>query len=445
VVVRAVAAISHGSTVRYFPRGASRDVFAHRDRECLIEGPAGTGKTFGMLWKLHLMALKHPGMRGLMVRKTLESLKASALVTYQERIIGSAEFGVVFFGGNKIKPAHFRYPNGSIIVMGGIDKPAKIMSSEYDVAYINEATELTEADWESISVRLRYNRMPYQQLLADCNPDVPTHWLNQRCNAGNTVRLISRHKDNPALFDVDSGQWTSEGVAYMARLNSLSGVRLKRLRDGVWCAADGQVYEEWDPAIHLVDRFAIPEAWPRYWSIDFGYTNPFVWQAWAEDPDGRLFRYREIYMTGMLVEDAAPRIKALTADEPRPKAIVTDHDAEDRATFERHIGMKTNAADKRVSTGIQAVTGRLKHAGDGKPRLFFLRDSLVNRDPSLVDRRAPLCTEEEFPSYVWDVRQSQRKGEHPIKDNDHGQDATRYMVMFREPGNAKSKVIRGYR
>jgi predicted transcriptional regulator len=41
--------------------------------------------------------------------------------------------------------------------------------------------------------------------------------------------------------------------------------------------------------------------------VDFGYTNPFVMQWWAEDPDGRLYLYREIYRTRRLVEDHAKR------------------------------------------------------------------------------------------------------------------------------------------
>ena len=31
------------------------------------------------------------------------------------------------------------------------------------------------------------------------------------------------------------------------------------------------------------------------WSVDFGFTNPIVIQWWAEDPDGRLYLYRELY------------------------------------------------------------------------------------------------------------------------------------------------------
>jgi phage terminase large subunit len=67
----------------------------------------------------------------------------------------------------------------------------------------------------------------------------------------------------------------------------------------------------------------------------------------------------------------------------------------------------------------------MRIAGDGRARLFLLRDSLVDRDRSLEEARKPLCTEEEIEGYVWN---SKVKKEEPIKQDDHGCDALRYLV-----------------
>lgn len=413
--------------VTYAPRGGSIALLECRDPEVLLEGPAGTGKTLSCLWKLHAAALQHPGMRGLMVRKTLISLTASALVTFTTQILNTAPFRVRFFGGNKVKPAQFEYANGSVLVVGGLDNAAKIMSTEYDLIYVNEATDLTLDDWEKLTARNRYGVMPYQQVIADCNPDAPTHWLNVRCNEGSTTRLRSTHHDNPRYWDGED--WTDEGRAYVVdKLGKLTGVRRHRLLDGLWAAAEGIVYDGYDPALHLIDGFAIPPDWSRYWILDFGYVHPFVWQWWAVDPDGQAYRYREIYSTGRLVTDHAAQGLALSKDEPRPVAIITDHDAEDRATFERATGLTTIPAYKSVSDGIQAVAARLRVNDNRKAGLYFIRDARVDRDSSLVDAGKPTCTEEEFPSYIWDVRPGVRKGEQPVKADDHGMDATRYFV-----------------
>lgn len=400
--------------IRYEPRGALLELGRHYEAEVLVSGPAGTGKSRACMELVHRYARAVPGMRGLFVRKTRVSMTQSVLDPFDRYVLDEAD-GVRFHH----QAGEYRYPNGSRIVVRGMDEPTRIMSTEYDIAYVQEATELTENDWESITTRLRHGKMPGgHQLLADCNPSAPTHWLKARCDAGKTLLIESRHEDNPTV--------TPE---YLARLDALSGVRYLRLRLGIWAAAEGVIYEDWDRSRHVIDRFPIPAEWPRYWAIDFGYVNPFVWQAWAQDPDGALYLYREIYRTHRIVEDHARAILAATAGEPRPRAIICDHDAEDRATLERHLGMRTTPATKTVSPGIQAVEARLRVGDNGKARLYLLRETVTaaERDPLLVEAHKPWRTEDEFPGYVWDTS-TQKPKEQPMKIDDHGVDATRYAV-----------------
>ncbi|MBH1939063.1 terminase, partial [Streptomyces sp. AV19] len=120
--------------------------------------------------------------------------------------------------------------------------------------------------------------------------------------------------------------------------------------------------------------------------------------------------------------------------EPRPRGIICDHDAEGRAVLERELGIGTIAARKSVTDGIQAVQGRLRKAGDGKPRLYVMRGAVVERDPQLDDAKRPTCTEEELVGYVWAVKPGSAGGlkEEPLKENDHGADAMRYLVAERD-------------
>lgn len=415
----------------FAPRGAAQALlFDRREPEVGLSGPAGTGKSRACFEYVHKCLLDYSGARALVLRKTLTSLTASGLVTYRERVLDPLD-RVEFFGGSRAEPAAYRYPNGSRLVVGGMDKPAKVMSTEYDLIYVQEATELAEGEYESLTTRLRNGVMPWQQLLYDCNPDRPTHWLKQRANANRCVMLESRHDDNPAV--------TPE---YLATLDRLSGVRYQRLRLGQWAAAEGLVYDGWDRAKHLIDARSIPAEWPRYWVLDFGFTNPFCCQWWAQDPDGRLYRYRELYVTHRLVEDAAVEILRYSGDEPKPRAVICDHDAEGRATFERHAKVTTLAAYKAVQDGIQAVAARLKAAGDGKPRLFLMRGALVAPDPARVEAKRPTCTEEEVEGYIWDTSNGRKKGEEPVKDDDHGCDAMRYLVAYIDKiGQASRKVL----
>lgn len=422
---------------RYEPRGSALTVFEARDPEVLIVGPAGTGKTRACLEKLHTMALLNPGMRALMVRKTASSLTASGLVTWKRDVIPESSPLVEFYGGSPEEPPQYRYRNGSKVVIGGMDRASKIMSTEYDLIYVQEATELTEDDWEALTSRLRSNVVSFQQLLADCNPAQDTHWLKARCDRGQTRQIFARHIDNPVLFDEDE-QPTETGAAYMARLEALSGVRYRRLFKGEWSSAEGIIYEDWDSAVHLVDRFPVPDEWPRWWAVDFGFTNPMVIQNWAEDPDGRLYLYREWYRTQRTVDQHAADVLAVVApdgawSEPKPRAVVCDHDAEGIEQLRRRLGLPMWNAHKQVSAGIEAVMRRLRTAGDGRPRLFIMRDSVVSPDETLREAGRPAGTADEVTGYIWAPTQDGKpQKEEPLKVDDHGMDAMRYMVMARE-------------
>ncbi|MDX3643242.1 phage terminase large subunit [Streptomyces sp. MB09-02B] len=427
--------------VRYEPRGAALEVFKSRDSELVIAGPAGTGKSLACLWRIHLAALNNPGVRCLIVRKTAVSLGSTTLVTYEKKVATAAlAAGIVrWFGGSPREAPCYRYANGSVIVVGGLDKPEKIMSAEYDLVFADEATELTVTDWESIATRLRNGVLAWQQQIAACNPAQPTHWLKQRCDQGQARMLLSRHIDNPAYMHAD-GTPTEIGSGYFAKLDALTGVRRLRLRDGKWAAVEGQIYEAFDEAIHLVDEVKHTAAWQRWGAVDFGFTNPFCYQDWWEDPDGRLYLNHEVYFTRRLVEDHAETIKKILfypSGQPRgqvPRAIYADHDAEDRATLERKLGLSTTAAHKSVSDGIQAVQSRLKVQSDGRPRLFIRRGALLERDPELESASLPMGAAEEIAGYVWAVKPGNKGGlkEEPVKEHDHAMDALRYVVAARD-------------
>jgi PBSX family phage terminase large subunit len=457
----------HTGTIRehvYEPRGGCKTMMECRDEEVLISGPAGTGKSRACLEKVHTMCLITPNTRALILRKTLRSLASTALVTYRNYVAKEAmETGtVVFYGGSQQEAAQYRYRNGSTITIGGLDNPVRVMSSEYDIIYIQEATEVTIEDIELCKTRLRNWRISFQQLLMDCNPDAETHPLKRRCNDHYTTLIESRHEDNPRLFNED-GTMTEKGAKYMSILDSLTGVRHARLRKGLWVSAEGIIYEEFDPNTHILDwaydedgnRLPLPAEWPRYWVIDFGFNHPFVLQCYAEGPDGELYMYREIYHTGRTVADHAAKIMSIVTKpvstkyydninrvdreivtyewtEPVPSAVICDHDAEGRETFERATGLGTVRATKKVKDGIDLLKMRLREGADGLPRYYIMRDALVEQDPSLAQSLRPTCTVEEYPSYVWKTDTKGRTLDEPLKENDDGVDCSRYMTMFKD-------------
>jgi len=424
-------------------RGGASDFWDYKGQEAILSGPYETGKTMAALFKLHSLLSCFARSQALMVRKTYKSIKASAVATYEKKILFAPpdhpQSPITKYGGES--PEHYDYPNGSRLYVGGMDNADKFLSAEFDFIYVNQAEELLLDDWEKLMGRAtgRAGNAPYTQIMGDCNPGPPSHWIKQR----ETLRLFeSRHEDNPSLYDQDAHDWTAQGRKSLAILDSLTGVRYKRGRLGLWVAAEGQVYE-FDPAIHITPKMRNEwQSRPKYRTIDFGYNNPFVCQWWVEDFDGTLICYRQIYMTGRTVKRHADTVKALTGTE-RIVDTICDHDAEDRATLHEN-GIPTVAADKRITVGIEKVQERLAKSGNGKTRLLFVADSLVEVDGELRDKRQPLCTEDEFAMYVYPIGMDGKPmKELPIDAYNHGMDAMRYMVMYKDGkaprGRATSK------
>ncbi|MBS1914611.1 MAG: phage terminase large subunit [Bacteroidetes bacterium] len=405
-------------------------MFGAHEREVLIEGPAGTGKTRAVLEKIYLLATKYPGIRVLVCRKSRTSMTESVLVTWEEKVIPAGHPCLLGVSGRRLQRSQRRsywFPNGSQIVVAGIDDNADVMSTEFDVIAAFEATQLAEADWDALLTRLRNGRMPYQQVIGDCNPGRRLHWLNQRCNRGDMLRIHSRHADNPAA--------TAE---YVESLGRLRGARRLRLLLGLWADQEGLVYEAWDPQRHVVPTFTIPGNWRRICSVDFGFVNPAVCHWYAVAPSGRLILYREYYRARRLVRDFARDIVSLSAGE-QIERTVCDWDAAERADLEA-AGIRCTLAYKQsVVRGIDAVQARLADMGDGRPGLVILRDALVRRDEALAEVGKPCSVIEEMESYAWPLdREGRARRELPVQVDDHGVDAMRYAVCYLDGTGTKA-------
>lgn len=436
-----------GYRIRFEPRGSFVDYFHDREsEEILLSACAGTGKSRVILERAHLVLSKYAGARAVMARKTRSSMTNSVMKTYENHVLSPAD-KVHLHKQEQV----YNYPNKSEFAVCGLDNPEKIKSTEWDFIYIQEATECTLNDWEMCSSRLRSGAVPYQQLIGDCNPDKPTHWLKNREKQGLLKMYHSQLKDNPRWWNGwENGkfypEWTPRGAAYDLRLSRLTGVRKSRLYHGLWVAAEGVVYETWDSNVNMIYKSELPkgwEEWDRYWAIDWGFVHPFAWGEFILNPNtNQLILLRQIYKTQVLVEDHAKHI-AKSVEGRMPVAIICDHDASDRATFEKHISKEmgnpilTLPAFKPIGIGIQNLQTRTSidpRYGMG-PGLLVVRDSLIhNKDEALADAGLPTSFEEEVDGYVWDEVHNEdvnsKKDEIPIDKDNHGCDMVRYMAAF---------------
>lgn len=413
----------------YTAYGAATELWRGRGPELVLSGPAGTGKSRACLEKLHFCALKYPGMRGLIIRKTRESLSEAALVTFEDKVLPEAS--AIAAGPRRNYRQVYHYPHGSEIVVGGLDKPGKIMSTEYDMIYVQEATELEQADWLALTTRLRNNVMPYQQIIADCNPDAPTHWLWLRSQAGQTQMLHSRHEDNPRLYQ--RGQWTEEGRIYRERLERLGyrnpetgeiqGTEYQRLALGLWVLATGMVYSVWrdgPPDGNVTeDAEYLPDGGSVLYGVDDGYvgtldprtgtytanSHPRVFGLYQLRPNGQLCRFAESYAVER--ESDSHIADVLAMPYPRPAYAVVDKSAAELKGRLHRESIFTRNGPASVAESVKEMRRAVAPDSNGWRRL------LVH----------PRCTHfrAEMASYRYDAN-----GE-IVKAFDHGPDEARYV------------------
>lgn len=424
--------------------------------EVLFEGPANCGKTRALLEKCYLMLCEFPGLRMLWIRKTRSSLTESVLVTWEEHVLPDGHH-CMHGKASRENRKSYKFRNGSAVVLGGMDKSRKVMSTEYDVICYFEATDGDLSDWLRLITRARNKRIClgrdgstgrpiyFHQLIADVNPASEYHWLNQRANDGYMERICARHSDNP-LFDEDD----------QARLDSLTGAERRRLRDGEWCSEDGQVWECWDRGRMMCMREELlsdsrrPHGSYRFeWvfgSMDFGMRDAQVLQLWGVI-DGTIYRVVEIYRRGKSNRWWADAI-SLQMQKWKPRVIVADggglglsliDDLNDRLGTRggnNQLGIIRPARKNKgsVMRGLKMVEAKMEQG-----QIILCHDALEMGVCDISRQKMmPTCTEQEIPSYVW----SKTKEGGPIKDapdsacQDHGCDAMRYAVDWfwgREP------------
>ncbi len=414
--------------LEYRPYGAAAKLFSCKDPEVLLEGPAGTGKSRAVGEYLNYVAESTPGCRILIFRKTRVSLTESFLVEWENSVLWPGHPALK--GPTRAHRDKYVYPNGSEVVVGGMDNPTRLFSTQYDIAYCNEATELSEEEWQSLHRALRNWKLDYQQLLGDCNPDAPGHWLNKRCNKGITTRLKSKFEDNPSLRP-----------EYLQRLSeNLQGPQRDRLYLGLWTAAQGLVYPMFEPEIHCIFPNAVPVIRWTVASVDWGYAGAGAAQTWGVTSDHRMVLLAEAKRCMWQIDQWADVLSRwykeyefvrILCDPSRPDAIDKFND---RLGFpQRGTARLAQEADNAEFAGVDQVTWGLTKDHDGRPRMLFVRDSLrEGRCPILDEVSKPCTVIEEFPWFVW-MKAADGK---PIKEKPEPScpsdllDCTRYAAMY---------------
>lgn len=250
------AELAKGHRILEF-RGANAAIFTTTEPFILLDGPAGTGKSTADLALAVKLCEEIPGFRALLLRATRASLAEANLVTLEEEVFppGHPCIARPIDRGSR---RSYKFPNGSVIVVGGLDQPEKTYSSQYDLIILIEAVHgVSKLKFAKLLRMLRNAKRPHpdgpdpvtgeprflHQIILETNPGDAGHWILDMANKGQLARFRSRHEDNPAYYDADRGQWTARGREYLETLDRIPDpIERASKRYGEWVAARGAVF-----------------------------------------------------------------------------------------------------------------------------------------------------------------------------------------------------------
>ena len=281
-------------------------------------GARGGGKSWAVRTKAKILAAAYAGIKVLIVRRTFPELLNNHINPLREELHGLAKF-------NKSEKV-FTFPNGSTIKFGYCNCDGDLgqyQGAEYDVIFLDEATQLQEEWIKKINACVRgVNNFP-KRTYYTCNPGGASHGYIKRLFIDRRFEEAEKPEDysfTQALVTDNIALMESQ-PEYITQLEALPPKLREAWLYGTWDVYEGQFFEDFrtEPDVvkchdagitpeeareqgrwtHVIKPFDLNTGERRGWNImrsyDFGYGKPFSLGYWAVDYDGVLYRILEIY------------------------------------------------------------------------------------------------------------------------------------------------------
>jgi len=178
-------------------------------KHLILKGGGGSGKSIFAGFKILDRCKWEAGHRFLVVRKTAKSLRESCFHQLCDQAMEHYAADIEKIPKGKSAEMYIRFRNGSEIIFAGLDDVEKLKSI-HDITgiWIEEATEVSEQDFDQLDIRLRGETKYYKQIIVTFNPVSVTHWLKKRFfdrkDPKGRVRIHeSTYKDNRFLPEED--------------------------------------------------------------------------------------------------------------------------------------------------------------------------------------------------------------------------------------------------
>lgn len=346
------------------------------------QGGARSSKTMSIAQLFIALALKYTGEVFSVVRKTMPSLRGSAMRDFFSLL----EEYSLYSEKNHDKTNSIYRLGGNEIEFFGLDEPQKVRGRKRRFLWLNEANELTREDFTQLNLRTT------GQIFMDYNPSEEDHWIYDMILTRPDCELIkSTYLDNPflpkeliaeieRLKGEDENYWTIYGLGERGHRKSL-------------------IFSRYDLVDEMPDN---PDE--TIFGLDFGFNNPTALVGIAFK-DNELWLDECLYQTGLTNADLASQLPehvqnyaTIYCDSAEPQRI----EELSRAGYNVMPAMK---GPDSVKKGIDTIKSFKVH--------ITRRSANVIRD---------------WRTYKYKEDKNGLVLDEPVKFNDHACDAVRYAV-----------------
>lgn len=361
----------------------------NRMRYEILYGGAGSGKSVFTAQRLLFRILGERGHRFLVVRKVARTNRHSTFSLISNLI---REWKVQhLFKANK-SGMEIICANHNSILFCGLDDVEKLKSiSGITGIWIEEATEISEEDFNQLNLRLRGRTNYPKQITLTFNPVSALNWIKKRffdSTIENSFILKTTYKDNKFIDD--------EYKKVLEELKEQDEIYYQVYAHGEWGLLGNLVYTNWEVTAKIPKDFE-----KVFWGLDFGYNNPTALIK-VGVCDKQIYILEEFYKTGLtnldlmsVLEKKVQKYEDIYADSAEPARIEEI----------RRKGLNVYPADKRVKDGIDAVKRNKLHISGECTNLL-----------------------KEIQVYKYKKDKDDNVLDEPVKFQDHAMDALRYAI-----------------
>lgn len=402
--------------------------------DILFGGSAGSGKSYVLLLFAAQRRMQYPKSHGVIFRRTFRDLERSLIMLSQEIF---PFFGAKYNGAEHV----WKFPNGAIQRFAHLEAEKNVYdhrSAEYQDICFDEASLFTEFQITYLTSRLRSTIPGMKPLLRlASNPGGVGHsflrrryiipsesqkiWIDPITKQTRTF-IPAKVTDNPILM--------KNNPQYVSMLKGLPEKQRMALLEGRWDVYEGQFFSEFDPKLHVLNEVRQPDSFTfKYLSMDWGYSQPAC-VLWHEiTPLGRVFTYRELYVTGRAPKELAADILTLSPKKEKYEGLWIPPEL---------FGTKIE-----LEGGGEPIADLIKNGLEGRMMIHKANNARIAGWQKMREymglspdgfpwwQISPNCTNliRTIPDMIFDTKEGKTIDDLDTMGEDHGVDAARYFLV----------------